>query len=152
MCSATGKNVLQRLFSCSQLKGFSGIVPKPWLVSLWIAIFTKLLADQWTFFCSTGIVPVKAMEQPGAVGLAALWIMLLVGRSKRGTRDAWTPLGPNPAFGSQFFQFHEVFGKVWENCMLASPEGWRPTLGKSWIYHWIDFSPKVIILRNLYFC
>ena len=32
---------------------------------------------QWTFFCSTGVVPVEVMEWPGTVNTAALWIALL---------------------------------------------------------------------------
>ena len=39
---------------------------------------------------------------------------------------------------SKFFQFHAVFGKFWQNRMLAPH--WRisaPTSGKSWIRHWI---------------
>ena len=42
----------------------------------------------------------------------------------RGTRDAC------PAGGSKFFQFHAVFGKIWQINMLALP--WRvgaPTTG-----------------------
>ena len=38
--------------------------------------------------------------------------------------------------GSKFFQFHAVFGKFWQNHMLAPPQGVGvPTSGKSWIYH-----------------
>ena len=43
---------------------------------------------------------------------------------------------PPPPPGSKFFQFHAVFGKIWQNRMLAPP--WRvgtPTSGKSWISH-----------------
>ena len=34
--------------------------------------------------------------------------------------------------GSKFFQFHAVFGKFWQNRMLAppTPVGWRPHLGE----------------------
>ena len=34
--------------------------------------------------------------------------------------------------GSKFFQFHAVFGEIWQNCMLAPlpPESWRPLLGE----------------------
>ena len=33
--------------------------------------------------------------------------------------------------GSKFFQFHAVFGKIWQNRMLAPPLGsWRPLLGE----------------------
>ena len=37
-----------------------------------------------------------------------------IGESKGGARDAqsWT---------SKFFQFHAVFGKIWQNCVLAPP-------------------------------
>ena len=32
--------------------------------------------------------------------------------------------------GSKLFQFHAVYEKIWQNCMLASPlEGWRPHIG-----------------------
>ena len=27
---------------------------------------------------------------------------------------------------SKFCQFYAVFGKIWQNCMLVPPEGWRP--------------------------
>ena len=37
------------------------------------------------------------------------------GRSKGGKRDV--PLG------SKFFQFHAVFGKIWQNRILAPPPG-----------------------------
>ena len=30
--------------------------------------------------------------------------------------------------GSKFFQFHAVFGKFWQNHMLAPPGSWRPHL------------------------
>ena len=39
---------------------------------------------------------------------------------------------------SKFFQFHAVFGKIWQNRMLAPH--WRvgaPTSEKSWICHYI---------------
>ena len=26
-----------------------------------------------------------------------------------------------PPWGSKFFQFHAVFGKIWQNCMLGPP-------------------------------
>ena len=42
----------------------------------------------------------------------------------RGVRG--TP-SPRP----KFFQFHAVFGKIWQNRMLAPPLGsWRPLLGE----------------------
>ena len=44
---------------------------------------------------------------------------------------------PPPPRGSKFIQFHAVFGKIWQNRMLAPP--WRvgaPSSGKSWIHHW----------------
>ena len=28
--------------------------------------------------------------------------------------------------GSKFFQFHAVFGKIWQNRILAPPGSWRP--------------------------
>ena len=42
--------------------------------------------------------------------------------SKGSARDA--PRGP------KFFQFHAVFGKIWQNRMLAPPGSWRPLLGE----------------------
>ena len=44
-----------------------------------------------------------------------------------GARDARPPPG-----GPKFFQFHVVFGKIWQNRMLTPP----PSSGKSWIRHW----------------
>ena len=39
--------------------------------------------------------------------------------------------------GYKFFQFHAVFGKIWQNRMLAPPKGvGAPSSGKSWIRHW----------------
>ena len=47
-----------------------------------------------------------------------------------------SPPGPN------FFQFHAVFGKMWQNRMLASPRRvGAPTSRKSWIHHWIPPIP-----------
>ena len=41
-----------------------------------------------------------------------------------------------PPRGSKFFQFHAVFGKIWQNRMLAPPWGVdAPFSGKSWIRH-----------------
>ena len=41
---------------------------------------------------------------------------------------------PPPPKGSKFFQFHAVFGEIWQNRMLAppppSPGSWRPLLGE----------------------
>ena len=38
---------------------------------------------------------------------------------------------PPPPRGSKFFQFHAVFGEIWQNRMLAPPlESWRPLLGE----------------------
>ena len=35
------------------------------------------------------------------------------------------------ALGPKFFQFHAVFGKIWQIRMLAPPLGsWRPLLGE----------------------
>ena len=42
------------------------------------------------------------------------------GGSKGGARDV-SPLG------SKFFQFHAVFGKIWQNLMLAPPGELAPT-------------------------
>ena len=45
--------------------------------------------------------------------------------------------------GSKCFQFHAVFGKIWQNRMLAPPPLPRvsaPISGKFWIHHWIVWS------------
>ena len=34
----------------------------------------------------------------------------------------------HPSYGPKFSQFHEVFQKIWQNRMLAPPEGWHPLL------------------------
>ena len=49
-----------------------------------------------------------------------------IGGSKRGgARGTCTPVG------SKFFQFHAVFGKIWQNRMLVPPpQGWCPHLGE----------------------
>ena len=40
-------------------------------------------------------------------------------------------LDARPPWGPKFFQFHAVFGKIWQNRMLAPPLGsWRPLLGE----------------------
>ena len=47
-----------------------------------------------------------------------------------GARDACPP------GGSKFFQFHAVFGKIWQNRMMAPLRGvGAPSSGKSWIRH-----------------
>ena len=44
-------------------------------------------------------------------------------------RGARGTLAPPP--GSKFFQFHAVFGKIWQNRMLAHPLGsWRSLIGE----------------------
>ena len=49
-----------------------------------------------------------------------------------GAQGARAPrLPPLPA--PKFFRFHAVFGKIWQNHMLAPPLGSWPPLGKSWI-------------------
>ena len=49
------------------------------------------------------------------------------GESKGGARDA------RPPRGSKFFQFHAVFGKIWQNRMLAPPrELAPPPRGNPW--------------------
>ena len=41
-----------------------------------------------------------------------------------------------PPCRSKFFQFHAVFGKIWQNCMLVPPcRVGTPSSGKSWIHH-----------------
>ena len=56
----------------------------------------------------------------------------------RGARGTCAPPGP------KFFQFHAVFGKIWQNHMLASPLGsWRPLLGEI-----LDPPLHVISLKN----
>ena len=40
-------------------------------------------------------------------------------------------LDARPPWGPKIFQFHAVFGKIWQNRMLAPPLGsWRPLLGE----------------------
>ena len=60
------------------------------------------------------------------------WIKILEDFFSGGSKGAHVPCSP---WGSKFFQFHAVFGKIWQNHMLAPPKGWRPTSGKSWIRH-----------------
>ena len=46
-------------------------------------------------------------------------------------------LDVRPPWGSKFFQFHAVFGKIKQNRMLAPPRVvGAPFSGKSWICHW----------------
>ena len=52
-----------------------------------------------------------------------------------GARDTRPPWGP------KFFQFHAVFGKIWQNLMLAPPPGelappprGNPGSATAWIY------------------
>ena len=48
-----------------------------------------------------------------------------------------------PPWGSKFFQFHAVFGKIWQNRMLAPPLGsWRPLLGEI-------LDPPLVLSRTL---
>ena len=46
------------------------------------------------------------------------------GGSKGASRDASPPW-------SKFFQFHAVFGQIWQNHMLAPPGSWSPPRGNS---------------------
>ena len=41
-------------------------------------------------------------------------------------------LDARPPRGSKFFQFHAVFGKIWQNRLLAPPPlgSWRSLLGE----------------------
>ena len=56
------------------------------------------------------------------------------GRGGHAVADLGGHRGRAPPWAPKFFQFHAVFGKIWQNCMLAPPLGsWRPFLGKSWI-------------------
>ena len=57
---------------------------------------------------------------------------------RRGARDA--PF----LSGSKFFQFHAVFGKIWQNHMLTPPPRrvGVPTSGKSWIRHLVVWGHK----------
>ena len=51
----------------------------------------------------------------------------------KGARGTRAPPGP------KFFQFHAVFGKIWQNRMLAPPRGvGAPSSGKSWIRYWFE--------------
>ena len=67
----------------------------------------------------------------GALALEGANLSFGSGGSKgaRGTRPP----------GSKFFQFHAVFGKIWQNCILAPQRRVGapppPTWGKSWIRH-----------------
>ena len=47
------------------------------------------------------------------------------GGSKGVSRDA-----PSPTRWSKFFQFHAVFGQIWQNHMLAPPRELAPLLGE----------------------
>ena len=50
-------------------------------------------------------------------------------------RRALRDMHPN---GSKFFQFYTVFGKIWQNCMLALTLRFgAPALGKSLMSHWV---------------
>ena len=62
--------------------------------------------------------------------------LLLAVADLRGARGTCVPRGP------KFFQFHAVFGKIWQNCMLAPPPGvGAPSSGKSWIRHCLALIP-----------
>ena len=53
----------------------------------------------------------------------------------------WTRDSP----GSKVFQFHAVFGKIWQNRMLAPPRRvGAPSSGKSWIRHWLTLRPQLV--------
>ena len=60
-----------------------------------------------------------------------------------GVRDARPP----PS-ASKFFQFHAVFGRIWQNCVFTPPPlgGFTPPpLGKSWIRHCLHICGLVIL-------
>ena len=66
-----------------------------------------------------------------------VWFYTSSGGSKGGGGESRTP--PPPPRPSKFFQFHAVFGRIWQNCVFTPPT-WRVhahTEGKSWIRHWL---------------
>ena len=65
---------------------------------------------------------------------SVIFNILIINSSKavadlKGGREGRAALPPR---GPKFFQFHAVFGKIWQNHMLAPPPrgSWRPLLGK----------------------
>ena len=48
-----------------------------------------------------------------------------------------------PPRGPKFFQFHAVFGKIWENRMLPPRGVGAPSSGKSWIRHCFGLGFKI---------
>ena len=71
-------------------------------------------------------LPIDAMLKCSKNVFARLYYISVAHLRGEGiARDAHPP-------GSKFFQFHAVFGKFWQNCMLASPWGiGAPSSGKS---------------------
>ena len=58
--------------------------------------------------------------------------------------------GHAPPWGSKFFQFHAVFGNIWQNRILAGA-AWRvgaSISGKSSIRHWYLFKSFVVIVEK----
>ena len=52
---------------------------------------------------------------------------------------------PPPPRAPKFFRFYAVFGKIWQNRMLAPPWGVGAPLGKSWIRRWFGVNGAIEI-------
>ena len=55
-----------------------------------------------------------------------------------------------PPRAPKFFRFHAVFGKIWQNRMLAPPWGVGAPLGKSWIRRWVCILLECILVVEVF--
>ena len=111
-----------------------------WSAVLWIAVTDPRFPRRETtldfgtktyylarFFPKTAWKWNKLDRERGVPGVCPSWIRQWVGTQivwvcsggSKGGRGGRAP----PPWGSKFFQFHAVFGKIWQNRMLAPPPG-----------------------------
>ena len=83
------------------------------------------LSTQFGLSCNFDSI-INIREEDGPHSHTSYYFELVSGGSVARPSPSPSPVDPI------FFQFHAVFGKIWQNHMLAPPppEGWRPHLGE----------------------
>ena len=82
-------------------------------------------------FRPRGAVPWGSPLDPPILSVHGLWNLICIFSSRGYMSNQWRIYIVNfwtraPSSGSTFFQFDAVFGKIWQNGMLASPGGLAP--------------------------
>ena len=105
-----------------------GFSPHFWLSSLWENSQYFIEFRFWQFFRFWQTCRIHTKQQTTVRSISVTYHRLIL-HSVADLRGA--------ALGSKFFQFHAVFGKIWQNRMLAPPWGVGvPSSGKYLIRHW----------------